>query len=120
MNTQTSILEDQKDQNYTQLCIWPATEVGNSLEKIEEFTAFMLEHFNARVQYLSEQLTNQDPGDSTTGGRNDLFFYIHKDDIGHFAMPRLRLGIRWWEDVFFNNQEYLYSEEFIEANPKTW
>ena len=58
-----------------------------------------------------------------TGGRNDLFFYVHEDDIPKFALPRLQMGIRWWEDVIsYNriNNEHLYTDEFIEANPPTW
>jgi hypothetical protein len=38
-----------------------------------------------------------------------------------FAVPRLSLGIRWWEDVIkYNDNSHLYPLEFIEANPPKW
>jgi len=104
--------------NYNQLCVWPATVIGK--DQVANFEKFMLKEMKVRVKYDSEQITNPDPEDSSTGGRNDAFFYVHKDDVGKFAIPRLSMGIRWWEDVLLNNNEYLYSEDFIKSHPKTW
>ncbi len=108
---------------YSQLCVWPGAIVGK--ENAEHFESEMLRLFNARVKYEDEVKTN--PGIDhelgvipETGGRNDLFFYVHSDDIGHFAIGRLKFGIRWWEDVFFNKQEYLYPKEFIKNHKPTW
>jgi hypothetical protein len=89
-------------ENYTQVCVWPGTILGESGE--EDFVNFMKEEFNTRVQFLEEITTKPDTGsDGTpkpgTGGRIDLFFAVHKDDIGHFAIPRLHARISWIEDV---------------------
>jgi len=111
-------------ENYTQLCVWPGTTV---LPKtIEYFQEYMKENFNARVIYHCEVKTLPDIEDDKvvegTGNRNDLFFYVHKDDIAHFALPRLEMGIRWWEDVILynDNSKHLYSEQFINEHPTTW
>ena len=109
---------------YNQLCVWPATVVGK--DDIKELENFFKEEMDVRIKYKTEVLTNPDlDGDGNevpdTGGRNDLFFYVHDDDIGKFAIPRLSMGIRWYEDVVsYNDGAYLYSESFLEENPITW
>lgn len=95
---------------FNQLCVWPATEVGK--ERVKEFVKFMKDEFKSRVQYVDEVILKN--------GRNDLFFYIHDDDINKFAVPRLSYGIRWWEDVLLNGHGRDYPEEFLKSHPKTW
>ena len=111
--------------NFTQLCVWPGTVVGQ--EKVAEFELYMLQEFQARVKYLTELKTNPDICEEHgpiegTGGRNDLFFYVHADDISSFALPRLQAGIRWWEDVikYNDNSKHLYPASFIKEHPATW
>ena len=113
-----------ENNNYTQLCVWQGiTLEGSSVQELEEF---FLEKFNTRIKYHTEVKTQPDLDKDgnpipETGGRNDLFFYAHSDDLEHFAVPRLHAGIRWWEDVVvYNDNRYLYTEEFIAANPLTW
>lgn len=111
------------ENNYTQLCVWPGVIVGQ--DKVDEFESFFKNEFNARVKYLTEIKTNPDRdkrGNSIpdTGGRNDIFFYVHNDDIGHFAVPRLAIGIRWWEDVLGNGHENLYPSSFLNEHKPTW
>jgi len=110
--------------NYTQLCVWPGTTLGESAP--QDLEQFFLDEMKTRVKYKCEVLTNPDLDESgnaipESGGRTDLFFYVHADDIAHFAVPRLQMGIRWWEDVVgYNDNSHLYSTEFLEANPLTW
>ena len=109
---------------YNQLCVWPATVVGK--DDVKALENFFKEEMDVRVKYKTEVLTNPDLDENgnevpETGGRNDLFFYIHDDDIGKFAVPRLSMGIRWYEDVVsYNDGAYLYPESFLEENPITW
>ena len=109
---------------YNQLCVWPATVVGK--DDIKELENFFKDDMGVRIKYKTEVLTNPDLDEDgneipDTGGRNDLFFYVHDDDIGKFAIPRLSMGIRWYEDVVsYNDGAYLYSESFLEENPITW
>lgn len=109
---------------FNQLCVWPGVTLGEF--SIAEFEAFMLETFGVRAQFHADVLTKPDlladgspkPG---TGGRSDLFFFVHDEDIAMFAIARLQAGIRWWEDVIvYNDNRHLYSEAFLEANPPTW
>ena len=109
---------------YNQLCVWPATVVGK--DDVKDLEDFFKKEMDVRVKYKTEVLTNPDLDEDgnevpETGGRNDLFFYVHDDDIGKFAVPRLSMGIRWYEDVVsYNDGAYLYPESFLEENPITW
>lgn len=105
-----------KDENYTQLCVIHGVIVGD--ENVVEFEKFILDEFGCRVKYECEVKTL--PGQGGEGGRNDLFFYIHSEDIGKFAVPRLSAGIRWWEDVLLNGNGELYTEEFLAKYQPTW
>jgi len=112
------------ENNYTQLCVWPGVIVGQ--EEKEDFERYMLDAFNTRAKYHTEVQTLPDLDESgnpvpDTGGRNDLFFYVHPEDVANFAVPRLKMGIRWWEDtVGYNDNRHLYTEEFLNAHPLTW
>eukprot|EP00966_Prymnesium_polylepis_P318758 7361825-Prymnesium_polylepis.2 len=52
-----------------------------------------------------------------TCGRHDFFFYINTSDIPKFAIPLFRIGMRWWEDVYFNGGEDNYPADFLTAYP---
>ncbi len=57
-----------------------------------------------------------------TGGRHDVFFAVHNDDVMRFAIPRLQMGIRWIEDVLENEaretEHSIYPERVKEY--RTW
>ena len=132
-----SLAED----GYEQVCIWPGTLVVNEPddgnvpeswaklteeEKVAHFESAMKDDFGVRVKYLEEVKTNPDidtsgfnvPG---TGGRNDLFFLVHNEDIPKFAIPRLKVGIRWWEDmVSYNSHAHLYPREILDKYEVRW
>lgn len=111
-------------ENYTQLCVWPGTTLGDNTP--EELEGFFLNEMNTRVKYKCEVKTNPNLNESgkaipDTGDRNDLFFYVHTEDIAKFAIPRLKMGIRWWEDVVgYNDNRHMYMETFINDNKLTW
>jgi hypothetical protein len=111
-------------ENYTQLCVWPGTVLDDHTP--EDLEGFFLKEMKTRIKYHTQVETLPDLDENgkaipDTGGRNDLFFYVHTDDIANFAIPRLQMGIRWWEDVVgYNNNRHLYSEEFLTANELTW
>ena len=107
------------ENQFNQLCVMEGTLMPEGGAKELE-TFFKIEmgvtvHFETEVKTLPDE-----PGCTLTGGRNDLFFYIADDDIGKFAVPRLQMGIRWWEDVLGNGNGKLYPEEILEKYPKTW
>ena len=109
---------------YNQLCVWPGTVLGDAT--VADFEEFFLDCFNVRIKYKCEvttlpDLDNRGMPIAETGGRTDQFFYIHSEDIGKFALPRLQAGIRWWEDVIkYNDNSHLYLPQFIKENPPTW
>ena len=111
-------------ENYTQLCVWPGTTLGDTTP--QDFEGFFLDEMKTRIAFHAEVQTQPDTDESgnhipETGGRNDIFFYVHTEDIGNFAVPRLKMGIRWWEDVVgYNDNGYLYTEEFLNSHPLTW
>jgi hypothetical protein len=114
-----------KDKNYTQLCVWQGVLLDGFTTK--EFEDYMLERFGTRIIFETEIRTLPDldrKGNpiTKTGGRNDVFFYVHKEDIPKFAVLRLNAGIRWWEDVFCFNTDnsHLYPQEFIKKYKLCW
>ena len=107
---------------YKQLCVWPGTVVGES--KIKEFEGHFKD-LGFRIKYAEEVKTKPDVEDGKvvddSGGRNDLLFYIHDDDIGKFAVPRLSMGIRWWEDVVnYNDNSHLYTKKILDKYKIKW
>ena len=111
------------EKDFTQLCVWLGTVLGDSTPK--DLEDFFLNEMGVRVKYHTEVETLPDVENGKavpdTGGRNDLFFFVHDEDIPKFAVPRLQMGIRWWEDVIvYNDNKHLYTDQFLEANPPTW
>ena len=104
--------------NFSQVCVWPATLIGKS--NIKEFEKWLKQEFGVRAKYCEEVETLPTTGEPETGGRNDVFFRVHQDDIPKFAVPRLQIGIRWLEDVLLNGNGVLYPNEILERYPKTW
>ena len=109
---------------FNQLCVWPGTLLEEN--QIQDFVNFFQEDLGVRVEYKTTLLTKPDLDDRgravpETGGRHDVFFYVHDEDVMKFATQRLGFGIRWWEDVIkYNDNSHLYPQEFIEANPPQW
>lgn len=92
-----------RTREFSQVCVWEATVVGEG-KKVEEFVEFIAETFGGtRAVYLEEVVTG--PGAGGEGGRNDVFFAIHNDDLAKFIIPRMQYGIRWIEDVFDNHSD---------------
>jgi len=108
---------------FNQLCVWPATTLGSNTP--QDLVDLFQNEFNIRIQFEQEVITNPDLDEDGneiegTGGRNDLFFRVHDEDVMKFAVPRLQIGIRWWEDVLNNGNEVLYPQETLDKYPKTW
>ena len=105
---------------FNQLCVLQGTLLPEE-NGAEELEKFFKEKMDVTVKFETQVKTLPDTPECTeTGDRNDLFFYIADDDIGKFAVPRLQMGIRWWEDVLGNGASNLYTEEFLEKYKKSW
>lgn len=101
MNTKT-------EAPFTQVVVWPGTILHE--DQVGEFEQFMFDELKTRVKFLETINTCPDIENGCpvegTGGRTDLFFAVHTDDIGHFAIPRLQFGMRWIEDVLDNEKAH--------------
>lgn len=109
--------DQERDEAYTQMCVWPATVVEpDEVDKVQEWFGemFELEH---PIHIVGCVLTKPDRKNGkkveNTGGRCDFFFFVHGADIGKFAVPRLQFGIRWWEDVVGNRSHNIYPSKFL-------
>jgi len=94
----------QRKEKYSQVCVWPGTILPET--HIEKFVNHFEEN-GFRIQHLETLRTSPDRDDwgapiEGTGGRSDVFFAIHDDDVMKFSIPRLQMGIRWIEDVLDN------------------
>ena len=105
---------------FNQLCVLQGSLMPEGGAK--ELESFFKDEMGVTVKFETEVKTLPDPGDlgMKTGGRNDIFFYIADDDISKFAIPRLSMGIRWYEDVLSNGGGKLYPTEVLEKYEKTW
>ena len=107
------------ENQFNQLCVLQGTIMPEGGAK--ELEAFFKNEMGVTVKFETEVKTLPDTPECTeTGGRNDLFFYIADDDIGKFAVPRLSMGIRSYEDVLSNGGGKLYPTEILEKYEKTW
>ena len=119
MSNEYKKVEDKKNDKFNQLCVLEGTLFPEG--GVEEFHQFFKDEMGVRVKFENQVKTLPDNPECTkTGGRNDLFFYIHDDDVSKFAVPRLQMGIRWWEDVLGNGNGKLYDQDVLEAYPNTW
>lgn len=108
---------------FTQLCVWQGTSLEGS--SVEEFEKYFKDELGCKIKFSEAVVTLPDRGEDgdkveNTGGRTDLFFYIHEDDMGKFAIRRLAFGIRWWEDVIGNREHFIYPIDVIKNYPNTW
>ena len=114
----------RKKKDFNQVCIWPGTIVEEN--QIQEFEDWFKKQ-GYRIQFLESIRTDPDRDETGakvpgTGGRTDLVFAVHDEDVMKFAIPRLQMGIRWIEDVLDN--EHLsttwsvYPERFQQY--RTW
>jgi hypothetical protein len=98
-----------------QLCVWEGTTLEDG--EMDDFVLYFKQEFGVRVKYEAQVKTLPDRHKNGsrvkgTGGRNDLFFYIHGEDVAKFAIPRFRIGVRWFEDVVANSP-HLYEGSVI-------
>lgn len=104
------------DDKYTLLCVWPQCSLGDS--SVEDLVKFFLDQLNTRIIFAEEVITEPDRDQygktvPETGGRPDLFFWVHDEDISRFAIQRLQFGIRWWEDIVGNKAHRIYPKKVL-------
>lgn len=124
-------LDSAEDGKYDVLTCWPQIVMqDDDHDDVQNFFANMgckhPVHIVGCIRTLPdyEERHKEKP---LSGGRCDLFFYFHTDDIWRVAVRRLMHGIIWWEDIVSNaqdradnagltlEQEMIYPREFLLA-----
>jgi hypothetical protein len=94
---------------YGTVCVIEGLVVGP--ENVEAFVQNIRHKTGARIQYLEEVVTRPSLENRRvvkgTGGRNDVFFAVHDDDVKDFVTARFSIGARWADDVI-GNQRHSY------------
>jgi hypothetical protein len=99
-------------EGFSQVLLIQGVDAPPSAEAFEELVGEALN--GARIQYLEQVLTNPSKDEDGfiiqgTGGRSDLLFSVHSDDVGAISILRLQFGMRWIEDVIkYNDNAHLY------------
>ncbi len=85
--------------DYPIVCVWPGTGLPEGQE--QDLVDWFKTEFGVKVQFLEVIFTKPDRGDKgpEAGGRSDVFFAVHKEDVMKFAMPKIQIEARWLEDV---------------------
>jgi hypothetical protein len=100
---------------YQQIVCWEGTELGVDEEAM--FVTFVQEELALQhdVQVIGTVKTL--PGRNGPGGRIDLFFFIHNDDVPRAATRRLKFGMRWINDCIApeNGGPGIYPPAFLRA-----
>lgn len=102
---------------FQQVCVWPGTILEK--DQVGEFEQWVADEFGTRVKYLETVVTGPDLDENGkpvlgTGGRHDLMFAVHSEDVGKFAVPRLKAGMRWLEDIYLNGHGHIYPDRVKE------
>lgn len=94
---------------YTTLVVWQGTDVG----KDDDIEDFFLKECDSRIKRIGCIVC--------INGRIDFAFFVHDDDVLKFAVQRFKLGSigvpRWWEDIYFNDQQDDFPQEFLDFYP---
>lgn len=97
---------------FTQAVLWPGCILPAA--QVPEFEEFILKELGARAKFIGSYKTLPD-AEPDSGGREDVLFYVHEEDISGFSVKRLALGMRWVEDVLDNekrrNEGTIYVQE---------
>ena len=106
------------NEGFDLVCVWSATLIGG--KHASEFENWFKNEFDVEVQYLEEVTTLPDRDKygnvvEKTGGRNDVFFAIKREDASKFAIPRLHFSIRWVEDAILQDENIYpkYVKEYL-------
>lgn len=101
--------------NYNQICVWLGVVVKNANEPMteKEFEKLMLD-MGYQVNYIDEYKTL--PDHTGEGGRNDVIFSLHKNDVNKMVSDRFtKFGgeIKWYEDYVNNYRRQIPSNNLI-------
>lgn len=108
----------KRKEHFNQVAVLQGVLMNNG----RELEKFFTETFGIRTQFLETVITLPDKDASgnnvpDTGGRSDVLFAIHDEDVMKFAVPRFSIGARWIEDCVsdINNPNgIIYDKEVLD------
>lgn len=96
--------------NYPQVCIWEGINPENF--SFKWFTDKMKKDFDVRIICLEVIETRPEIRSARvvegTGGRFDLFFSVHKQDVDSFNEPKTQYTMKWVDDEISPAENYKY------------
>jgi len=106
----------KKEDVYNQLCVLQGDDWG-------QFETFLKDQEGLRMKFLETFETL--PGNGGSGGRKDTLFYMHKEDVGRFAIIRIKLNmfgifVKWYEDAVDNGGNEIYPQYILKKYPSRW
>lgn len=118
-NSQQYMWRGSHDPSLGVVSIWPGVLVDADDIQSGKLNEFFKNHYDIEIIPIGTVLTLPDKGDVSgeTGGRSDFLFYVPHQFISKFAVPRFQIGVRWWEDIYFNEGQDIYPPELLEAFP---
>ena len=108
--------EIKTDENYKIAVMWH--DACFDPTRLAAFKRLFKEEFGLAhdIRWIGEVITFKTPGVPDTGGRHDVAFLVHEDDIPKISVThRLELGFRWFWDVIGNGDSRLYPLHFRRA-----
>ena len=105
---------EQRSENYSQLMVWEGTLIDES--EYADFQEFIASEIGSKnpVKIIGTVKTLR--GYGGPGGRSDMFFIVHNDDINRFAIGKMKIRLRWYEDVLDNTPD-IYPKSFTTSYP---
>jgi len=112
--------------NFTQVCVNHGIYLPDDWTE-KDFEDYFYELFEVKIQFLEEIKTFPDTDDrgdpiEGTGGRSDIFFAVHDDNLAQITGLRFRTKHRWIEDVLAkdNYTSPIYPERVSRYRTWTW
>jgi len=102
-----------------QIVVWPGTVLEENQH--QDFRNWVKKELGGEVGTIEQVTTLPTPGEPGTGGRKDIFFtVVEGTNMSAFAVKRMGVGMRWWEDVLGNGDEDIYPESIKEKYVASW
>ena len=106
------------------LVLWPDCALHDDMDVLN-LKKFFENHLNINQASITDvgcvttlpDRTEEGEAIPGTGGRRDFFFWLDMDAIPKFIYAKTLLNMIWWSDVYFNQQEGMYPQDFLDAYP---
>lgn len=96
-------------QYFNKVAVWPATILCEPTKEQAIFDMeFSFAELGVRIKFAEETIVVPYPPKNETGGRHDVLFYVHDEDISKFEELMESKHIEWFDDVISKGYSYMY------------